>query len=526
MRGVAVKAFIGAAHRLLAEHHAQRMVAEHLAVGGGVGSGQLDILAAGTLQDTFGVARVRTPVADTLAERAFEHVVRLEHEAFDGLPLQVHAGLRAELFLPLVFTVAEGVPERVGVGVLGDLLVVLAVLVVERSPRTDDQTAEERVGIVQRLHLGIVVLGVSDVHAGSDVEGAGELIIGVHAAGETLVAGRIGNALVVLVGHGGVETAPVGTGLRVHLVFLQLAHAGHLFDPVGHREVRRTGIVVIVDVPAGVGVGDFVEVVQFRTGHHAEAIVVGQLADTVLGAGAEGGFAGFTGLGGHEDDAVRSAGAVDGGGCRVFQDGQALDIVRVDGGDGVVRVGEVGLVTGHHRNTVHDPQRLVAGVDGGCTADTDLRVGTRLAGFGGDGDAGHLTGQHLVDGRCRDGGDLVGLDGRDGAGLRLAAGRTVTDHDHVFQILSVGSKCAVDDGTSVDGDFLRLVADETEQQGRVGRCVEGIGTVEARSRAGRGAFHRDGRKCHRFSRACISHSTPDGDVLRVKRENHQQGCQN
>ena len=260
---------------------------------------------------------------------------------------------------------AEGVPERVGVGVLGDLLVVLAGLgVKQRRPRTDDQTTEERVGVVQRLHFGIVVLGVGDVHAGTDVEGAGELIVGVHTAGETLVAGGVGNTLVVLVGEGGVETAAVGTGLGVHLIFLQFTEAGDLFNPVGHRFVRRARIVVVVDVAAGIGVGDFVEVVQLGTGHHAEVVVVGQFADTILRTGAEGSLTGFTALRGHQDDAVGSAGTVDGGGSGVLQDGQALDIVRVDRGDGVVGVGEVALVTGHHGDTVHDPQRLVAGVDG------------------------------------------------------------------------------------------------------------------------------------------------------------------
>ena len=341
------------------------MVAEHLAVGGGVGGRQLDILAAGTLEGTFGIARVRTPVADTFAEGAFKHVVGLEHEAFDRLPLQVHGSLRTELFLPLVFTVAEGVPERVGVGVLRDVLVVLAGFrVVERGPRADDQAGEERVGVVQGLHLRIVVLGVGDVHAGTDVQGAGQLIVGVHAAGETLVARGVGDALVVLVGEGGVETAPFGTGGCVELILLQAAHAGQFLDPVGHRLVGRARIVVVVDVAAGVGVGHFVEVIQLLAGHHAEVIVVGEGADTEFRTGAERSLAGFTALGGHQDDAVRSAGTVDGGGSRVLQDGQALDIVRVDGGDGVVRVGEVALVTRHHRNTVDDPERLVAGVDG------------------------------------------------------------------------------------------------------------------------------------------------------------------
>ena len=365
MRGVAVHAFIGTTHRLLSEHHAQRVVAEHFAVGGGVGRGQLEILAAGALKGTFRVARIRTPVAEALAEGAFKHVVGLQHETFDRFPLQVHGSLRAELLLPLVFTMFKGGVQRVGVGGLREIQVVLAGFRVdEREPGTEDEAGEERVDVVQALHLDVVVFGIGDVDAGTDVEGAGEFVVRVHTAGETLVARGVGDTLVVLIGEGGVETAPFGTGRCVDLVLLQAAHAGQFLDPVGHRLVGRARIVVVVDVAAGVGVGHFVEVIQLLAGHHAEVIVVGEGADTEFRTGAERSLAGFTALGGHQDDAVRSAGTVDGGGSRVLQDGQALDIVRVDGGDGVVRVGEVALVTRHHRNTVDDPERLVAGVDG------------------------------------------------------------------------------------------------------------------------------------------------------------------
>ena len=217
------------------------------------------------------------------------------------------------------------------------------------------------------------------------------------------------------------------------------------------------------------GLGDVVVALQ-RAGIQAHLRV--QRDDGVLLAGA---------LGGDDDDAVRAAGAVQGVGRGVLEDGHRLDVLRVD---------HVHVLDGH---AVHDEQGALPGVDGAETADAD--GGSVARGAGG---AAHLHARHLSVQGGSDGGDLrfrklIGLHHLRGARERLLGGGTEGDDDGFIQHLGVFLEDNVDDGASVHGDSLFGIPDGGEHEDGVGGDGDGIPSVHVRDGAlGRSLDHHAG----------------------------------
>ena len=127
------------------------------------------------------------------------------------------------------------------------------------------------------------------------------------------------------------------------------------------------------------------------------------------------------------------------------------------------------LVARLHRDAVDDPQRIVAGVDGGDTADADLGGGTRLAGVTGHLDTGHLTGEELVHGSDRRLGEAVVLKGTHRTGVGFAADSTVRNDDRFLKHLGVGLEVHVDDGAAVHGNLDGLETEAADDERTVGR---------------------------------------------------------
>ena len=127
-------------------------------------------------------------------------------------------------------------------------------------------------------------------------------------------------------------------------------------------------------------------------------------------------------LGRDEDDAVRTAGTVDSGGCTILQDGDGFDVL---GGD---------VAEGSADDTVDDHERGVAAVDGGRA--TDLVTGSVTAGVGVDVQTGDLTDDegHGVRGGLV---ELFGLYADDGGGDLFLVERTVTDDDGLIDHLGI-----------------------------------------------------------------------------------------
>ena len=294
--------------------------------------------------------------------------------------------------------------------------------------------------------VGVIVdgpVGVQEVHRQGRVETRGRAVAGAARVGEGSVDLRHqGDAQVVLqegrrqgdADRGAVAPGAEGLALVLHVaerdtvreVSLQgrtadaevvrgaLSHAGHEADPV------RVGVA-----HQGFGGGQGAGTVSVKLLHEAAVLAGGHdvfAADIV--AQAQGSAvgdarlaAGARLLGRHEDDAGGGAGAVDGGGGSVLEDGEGVDVVRVDGRK-AVRV---------ERHAVHHDQRAVGSVQRGDAAHAQRPVGQ-------DEQAGDLALEQLVAAGHGAAVDLFRLDGGHGAGHVALADRTVTDDDHVFQL--------------------------------------------------------------------------------------------
>ena len=122
-------------------------------------------------------------------------------------------------------------------------------------------------------------------------------------------------------------------------------------------------------------------------GHHLASVVAVELHADLLAL--------LRALGGHDDDAVRTAATVDGRGECVLEDVDARDLGRGD------------VVDGFHGEAVDDVERAVVLGDGAAAAHADLDVGVRVAFSSDDRHAGHLAGKCLADGCHRLLGELL-----------------------------------------------------------------------------------------------------------------------
>ena len=149
---------------------------------------------------------------------------------------------------------------------------------------------------------------------------------------------------------------------------------------------------------------------------HVEGAVIGDMGRSGLVLG--------TLLGGDEDDAVRAAGAVDGGRGRILEDGHRLDVLRGQGADFTA-----GDAVDHH-------ERAVAGIEGGRAADLVVGAGVRVGALARDHvQAGHLTREHrhrVVGGAAE---EVLAVHLDDGRGnLLLGQGAVADDHDFVQEL--------------------------------------------------------------------------------------------
>ena len=143
-----------------------------------------------------------------------------------------------------------------------------------------------------------------------------------------------------------------------------------------------------------------------------------------------------------DDDSVGGTRAIDGRGGRVLQHRDALDVLRVDAGDGclidVVNVlqllhrGDFGAFEG---NAVEHPKRVLCAVHGRHAADAQLDGCARRAAGRDAGQSGNLSGQCLVD-AVDAADDLIGhLHRGDGRSQLAAVNLLVTGHDQLVHLL-------------------------------------------------------------------------------------------
>ena len=239
-----------------------------------------------------------------------------------------------------------------------------------------------RVAVVAKL----VAVPVCVVGVGAHLQPIGNLIVGLQAAGDTLVVGGHGDTVVVEVVEREVEVGAVGAASSGDGVLLTEAVVIDLVLPVvgsdqvvgsvvvDHAAEGGVGVQLAVMADEGLAVGHVIDVVAEAVlvavgGSHdvlvgeaprflcivaelVEGIVVECLVPhliifgrtvnhvvvghglgvrTPLGIDSDaGGVSLLATLGGDEDDAVAAAGTVEGGGGSVLQHGHRLDVNRVD----------------------------------------------------------------------------------------------------------------------------------------------------------------------------------------------------
>ena len=375
--------------------------------------------------------------------REFRAELRPEHQILEGLDVGIDTAEDAPAISAVVaarFHQAGGVHP---VHLAGDRTG--PAFAVSRMDRDDGQGLG---GDLEDVARGSVVVGEAGFVGVTDGEvlAHGHMVLqeiegGIDAGVVAVVVTALDDALAVRHAQGQVIAAP-GIGVA-HGQFVRLAKGilGNLVVPVG---VCRLLVVRRIAQPLGPDhVSVRVELVSQRVGVRIQArIGIGGPEDLAEAFGIQhlepaGLFLQLQGrvevdlhpaflapVGGDDDDTVRGAGTIDGGGGGILQDLDGFDVGGVD-------------VLDAHRggHAVHDVQR-VGVVQRTDTADADAGLRSRVAGrvdvHAGD---AALEGGHHVEGRTVL--DILHGNDRDGTGeVALALGR-VTDHDHLVQHLVI-----------------------------------------------------------------------------------------
>ena len=313
------------------------------------------------------------------------------------------------------------------------------------------------------VHAVLVVIGQSDVVYGLVRSSR-------HIDVRRTVVAVVAQDLVHPV-HIGVE---IGVGMRAGLF-------DHFAAVERTAAARCRGFVRHLHVSGAID-----EVGDLRRGRDAFGVAYGELRTPFQ-----------TALGVDDDDAVRSAHAVDGRGRSILEDRETLDILRID----------VGERAGH---AVHERQRCAhAGRQGRDAADVDVRiVESRLAGpLYGD-QTGDTAGESLreVGGRHLEFIDLDALLRADDADLFLYA---VSDHLHGIEQGVVLFEHDVEQAASGDGHILGLVTHVAEFQYVVGQYVDQVVSVDVGSRADVGPLLHEYRHADQGFAAVVLDRTHD-----------------
>ena len=235
-----------------------------------------------------------------------------------------------------------------------------------------------------------------------------------------------------------------------------------------------------------------------------------RLLDAVVGVvGHLGGLALAALLGGHEDDPVSTTCAVNGGGCGVLQDGDALDVGRVE------------EVDAPGRDAVDDPQRLGV-VERTRTADPDGLRRSGLSGVLGHLDTGGASLQCLLRAEHGHRGGVLDVDGAHSTGDLAPLLVAIADDDGLFQPGNVGGERVIDCGAAGDGHIRGLVPDVGERQGRLGRGDhQRVVSIEVGHAAVVGAFLDNGHPGQGCAVIGVGHLSGDGRGLCQDSEGNQ-----
>ena len=310
--------------------------------------------------------------------------------------------------------------------------------------------------ISEKAGGSVVIDGLGGVVTESGTDGA---LVGVPVLCKSVLTVEVHAQ--VLLKEGGSEVE--ANGSTIHLGALEgtvlVGEAAGYAVRQGYSAECHVAVYAKVGVHGGSGVVDELlpvgvlgsEGVECRSGgeavgnaflHKGAHLVTGEnvvvLGDGVHGGGHVNGDVGHAGcgsclgtlLGGNHDNTVGCTGTVDSGcGC-VLENGEALDILGVDGGQ---RIAHTGNAVVGYRQTVDDVQRIVGGVKRCAATDTDGGAGTGHTGTGSNHDARGLTPEEVGRGGDDTLVDFVGFNRCDGAGEVALLDGAVTDDDGIFK---------------------------------------------------------------------------------------------
>ena len=342
-------------------------------------------------------------------------------------------------------------------------------------------------------------------------------VVGVHTEGVALELGVDRIDLVVAD-----DTVLSGVGQTDGVLVVRRA-AGHVdrmvgrhgtlvigfFHPVGALPGAALDLLVQVGRQDArpVGQGDTFVLVHQVEGLHillrvAEVRHLGDELPAVVAVVGHHGAAFLTLLGGHEHDAVRSTGTVDGGRCSILEHVDGLDVSGVEGAE----------ATACH--TVDDVER-VGIADSTHTADVDLVAFARLAGGLSDGNARALALESAQDGGCAEFRQVTTLHLYGGTGDEFLLLHTVTDDDRLGKLVQIGIERNVQGVLAIHGDFRRDVAEAFHGKHGGRRCFDGEVAVRVGGAPGARTLDNDGRERDRVAAGAIGDRSLDRQVLGI-----------
>ena len=221
-------------------------------------------------------------------------------------------------------------------------------------------------------------------------------------------------------------------------------------------------------------------------------------------------------LGSDDDDPVRGTRAVNGRSRSILQHGEGLDVVGIDGGQGIGSA-RCGII--RHRNPVNHNERIVAGVERSTATDADTAPGSGLSVGRRYMQPRHLALYQLL---WRGDGSFIqflGLESNDRAAQVVLFDRAIADDHYFVQLFGIVTQGDVHHG--LGWQFLCLIADERDDQRSIGIGHQLEVAVQVGDGSGGCSFNQDIRPDDGFALG-ILHGPVDRYLLgkRMQRKEH------
>ncbi len=305
-------------------------------------------------------------------------------------------------------------------------------------------------GIVQR-HLLVENLTIADSQLGFQGQTVVNHIIGIGAQREAVVIISLDGTIFGIVVTGDIGLDFVVTVFIRHIIILSEGVLRRIVPPI-EIPVFQIGLErVLVGQRTRIGIGGNQIIIIFGSVHHFQVAFL-QLRDTELGGSADLRSTSSGTFGSDLHNTIGTTRTVKGCGRTVFQDRDALDVVRV----------EVGKRIAHY--TVNYPQRFLLTTDRPDTTHTDTYSRTRLTGSRRNHHTSHFTLKHVGYTGSSHILQFVGLHRSDGTRDRAFTLHTVTYYHNLVQCLRVGSQLYDHLFRSLYHIFIQCITDERHHQ--------------------------------------------------------------